>query len=271
MLFSPKAKAGKPPPEGSTANLYYNHLWNTLQNAALHEYQNSDGRSEDEMIQNAASQAALTIVGDPHVVSNSTLRQELQTHIPRNTSVQLRGPKGTTSLTLAQARKHVKSERSTKKNGGAVFPTYGGPPQVPFILNRTPTNTAATAAAVSASAASAPKEGLGDRNRRHRNKLSPVPLLLSAEGPAPPNGSGEGDAGPAPPNGSSDKVTRVRKKCISVILDRNSSLTPQKKQKVKSIHTRLQKKSPGITETINDYLDFPSSQQALDDLVELEE
>ena len=231
------------------------------------------------MIQNAGTQAALSIIGDQHIVSNPDLRRELQSQLPRTTTVQWRS-QGTAAatpatLTLAQARRRIKDDRKAKKANG--LPTYGGPSQVPFITNKTPTNTA-TAAAVSASAASAPKEELNDPSRKRRNKLSPVPLSFGES--APPNGNGNGSselgatgAGLAPSNanGCSERVTRVRKKCTIMLTDTTNPLTPNTAKKVKTIHKRARNRSPGIMETIDDDLPFTNSQEAVGHLVQMQE
>jgi hypothetical protein len=143
-----------------------------LDSHTLREAQNNDGRDEDQLIQDAATLAASDLIGDPNIVSNTDLRQDLQKHIPRTTTVQYRGHGGgegqgqKSTLTLTKARQSLKQSRKEKR-GGFDAPTFGGPSQVPFYSNRTTPVPPAAAAAVSAR-----REDLPDPNRaRGTNSL----------------------------------------------------------------------------------------------------
>ena len=144
---TPKAAAA----QVATSDMLYSHCIRNLVNETVRGRQNNDGRSNDQIIQDAASSTAHMIMGDSNIVSSGAIRRGLQGEIARTTTVNYRGAGGTVQpMTLAQARKAVK--------GSHV------PPDSKFIRNHGPVEVIT----------------IPDENRARRNSLSPVPLNPTA-------------------------------------------------------------------------------------------
>ena len=107
-----------------------------LGNAVVLNKQSNDGCSYGQRIQDASSSTANTVIGDTAIVSNETLRRNLQQHIPRSNKVQFRCEEGTIQpKALAEARTSMRGEKQSTSLKTPVGRVDLKPSDANFIVN----------------------------------------------------------------------------------------------------------------------------------------
>jgi len=102
------------PPHGSTNQVYFNYLKQTLSGYAVREAQSIGDCDEEKMI-NACSRTANDLLQSQFSTSLATQRG-LQSLFPRTTTVELRGEGGTTQpVSLSRAKEVLGGNQSRKK------------------------------------------------------------------------------------------------------------------------------------------------------------
>ncbi len=214
----------------------------SLNNTAVEERQNANGRSDDQLVQDVATTVAHNVFGDPSVVSNMDLSRQMQEQVPRTTTVQFRRSDGSTEpMSLHQARKNLKEQRKQPMSfGDSVSSPHPCPTQKIFWNNRTPS--------VAAAAAAAPTVSIPDKDRRHRNKLSDTPLpAMSVQQQPPPL-----QLQPAgiTPGTSSAMVTRVQKRARAMV--RSEGTTPNTKKMARRVYRGVLNDDGAVLQAIQD-------------------
>lgn len=221
-------------------NLFASHLLGSLNNTAVEERQNANGRSDDQLVQDVATTVALNVFGDPSVVSNMDLSRQMQEHVPRTTTVQFRHSDGSTEpMSLHQARKALKEQRKQPMSFGDSASPHPCPTQPNFWRNHGPP---------SAVAAAAPTVSIPDKDRRRRNKLSDTPLsAMSVQQQQPPL-----QLQPAgiTPSTSSAMVTRVQKRARAIA--RSEDTTPNTKKMAKRVYRGIVNDDGAVLQAIQD-------------------
>ena len=167
-----KEKSGadvKPPPQGTTSSLYYQRMFETIDNNTLRENQHNDGRTRAQVMQDAASRTALDMLTAG--VSPGT-RRALASEIPLKSNLMFRHPDGSKeSMTLAKAKKRMKNTaKADSLQAKQGLNTSFVPSHNTFEANRDTSYSVET---------------VMDPHRRHRNSLSRVPLSVPHHPSAP--------------------------------------------------------------------------------------
>lgn len=167
-----KKKSGadvKLPPQGTTSSLYYQRMFETIDNNTIREKQHNDGRTMAQVMQDAASHAALDMFSAG--VSPGT-RRALASEIPLKSNLKFRHPDGSKeSMTLAKAKKSMKnpakadSLQAKQGSNTSFVPSHNT-----FEANRDTSYSVET---------------VMDPHRRNRNSLSRVPLSVPHHPSAP--------------------------------------------------------------------------------------
>jgi hypothetical protein len=219
-------------PEESGRTAWTGYIMSAIENHSVREHQHADAHSNDEILQDIASQAAMEAYSDPGMFSNPNVRRGLQEAIPLGKSVNYRLDDGTTrKMTYAMAQE---AERRRRGGGGAVSIDHT-PPESSFLRN---SNTS---------------------NRMYRNRLNERPARLSAGEPV-----SEATAVNVTVVGTAGNLQkRVMKRAGDAYFFGGAGISPGKRAKSGTVRSELARGNPTFTSILEDYGEEKNSQELL--------